>query len=76
MKLYCIFGRIRGEEAPELVTAWDEYTVESNPEGYREEFEKAKGTEAYEAVREIVVTVSEKAVLAAFATPVVEGTVS
>jgi len=40
MKIECLFI-IRDEHSgPELLVAWDEYTVDQNPEGYQKECDK------------------------------------
>ena len=46
MKLYVLFGQRKesydGEHAPELLLAWDEYSVEENGEGWERELEEMK----------------------------------
>jgi len=41
MILRCLFGQMREsyeeEHAPELLLAWDEYCVDTNPEGFEDE---------------------------------------
>ncbi len=46
MKIYCLFGQRKclypGQHAPELLEAWDEYSVEENPEGFAQAMQKAR----------------------------------
>jgi hypothetical protein len=34
--------RYEGEFGPEALVAWDEYSIDDNPDGFREEVEQAK----------------------------------
>ncbi len=43
MRITCLFGQRKSQpEAIELMVAWDEYCIDSNPEGFEEDCEKAK----------------------------------
>lgn len=41
MIVYSLWGLRKGESLPELMAAWDEYSVDSYSEGWRESCEKA-----------------------------------
>lgn len=60
--------RYPGEYMPNVVDAWDEYVLEDNWEGYQESLAKHKAREDsdYEAVRELIVTVPDEAILKLF----------
>jgi hypothetical protein len=67
-----------GEYAPELMIAWDEYCLDSNWDGWEEDKARAIrewGDDLVES-REMVVTISDDAIDALFAVPVVTATVA
>lgn len=41
MKVQAIFVLPKGATTPELATAWDEYSIDSWPEGFEEDVERA-----------------------------------
>jgi len=41
MKIECLFIVRNEQSGPELLTAWDEFSVDENPEGYQKECDKA-----------------------------------
>lgn len=68
-----------GQFMPNVVDAWDEYTLEDNWQGYEEALRKYTdlvGT-AYESVRELIVTIPDRSVTDLFDNqiPTVEGQV-
>ena len=74
MRMYCIWASPDGSwEAATLVTAWDEFAIDENPDGYAEELEKAK---AQGQVREVVVKVDDAALAKVFEVPELEGEVN
>lgn len=69
MKLYTLWGqrpnRYYGEHAPELLTAWDEFCVDENPEGWEEaqkEAISAAGDGAFATTKVIVIEVNQDSV--------------
>jgi hypothetical protein len=46
MKIHVLFGqrreRYEGEHAPEILCAWDEWSIEENPDGFSEAVELAR----------------------------------
>lgn len=65
-------------EYPELLEAWDEYSIDQNPEGFEEacdEAIKAVGTDV-EAIRYIDMFVAHQDIDKAFAPPVVTTQIS
>ena len=76
MKIYTVWGtRKHAPDDPELMTAWDEFSVDNNPEGYREDIKdqiEGWGSD-YHTHREIAVILPYAAVLAAFETPEIHG---
>ena len=80
MKFHMIIGKredlYEGENAPELLDAWDEYSVAENHEGYTEKLRSLEDSDGFEAVRVLIVKVPDEAVDKIFETPIVEGTVA
>lgn len=70
MKLHTIWRPpyVSGD-MPELFDAWDEWTIDANPEGYKEKLLKA-GPRA----RVLIVNIPEKAASGLFLDPEVTGT--
>jgi hypothetical protein len=58
------------ELMPNVVDAWDEYTMDSNPEGYQEALDKHRAKEGddyeYGGVRELIVELPQSAVTKLF----------
>ena len=69
MLIYTLWIWNEYDGSPELLTAWDEYTIDANPEGYHT---AKKGFEDNQDVREIVLQIPEGKITDAFASPVVE----
>lgn len=67
-----------GDDAPELIEAWDEYRIDDNPEGFADAFKQ--GREHYDpkdgTYRHITIKVSDHRIAAAFDAPEVNGEVS
>ena len=42
MRIFCIFVKHPSDDAPWIINAWDEWTIDSNPDGFTEAVEKAK----------------------------------
>jgi len=63
MKLYILFGqrecRYDGEFAPEALEVVDEYTMDENPEWFKEKKKEYRSNSFFSSVKEIVVNVSE-----------------
>ena len=78
MKLHCLFGLRKGYELPELMVAWDEYCVDSNPEGFEEDCEKAKESWGDDLVahRMIEVKIDEEQLRAQFTTGEMKGEIA
>lgn len=79
MRITCLLGirKSHPDGVPEVMVAWDEYCIDSYPEGFEEECEKAKkswGTDLL-AHRLVNIKVSESDLCAAFETPEISGTV-
>jgi hypothetical protein len=69
MRIYTVWGVRKGAaDEPELMVAWDEYCVDSNPEGFDEEVEKAIASWGSDllATRPITLTIPESLVKNAF----------
>ena len=64
MIIFALFGQRKehyeGEYAPELLLAWDEYSVEENKDGWEKELKKARAGNQDEMVsmRVIAITVN------------------
>lgn len=71
-------NRYPGEHAPNVVDAWDEYTLMDNWEGYNEALRKHQEMvpSEYEAVRELTITVPDIAVDSLFEIPIVDAEVA
>jgi len=80
MKIVCLFGRTRCEEntAPELLVAWDEYTLDCNPEGFEADCEKAKKSYGGDLVasRIVEIEVDEEELSALFAPANLKGKIT
>lgn len=78
MQIYTVWAtRKYASDEPELLTAWDEYSVDGNPEGFEEDVKKSidsLGTD-YLAHRVVVITIDSTLIDAAFLPVKVEGTV-
>jgi len=72
MKIHTIWGSRPDSEIPELLDSWDEYTIEENESGYAEAVKKAGTRTEFSAIRIVILNVPTKAVLAAFAAPVID----
>ncbi len=71
MVIKTLWGWRKSEDTPELMQAWDEYTVDNWPEGWTEACEKARaswGDDLY-SHREIDLVVNLDSILQAFAPP-------
>lgn len=67
-----------GQYMPNVVDAWDEFTLEDNWEGFETSLKKHEALAldgTYEGVRVLDVIVPDASVLALFQTPTVEGQV-
>lgn len=68
------------EDGPEMLMAWDEYTVDQNPEGYakawQEAYDAAKSDDSGFGVRHIDIRIPWAPVENAFLPATVEGVVS
>jgi hypothetical protein len=42
MKIFVIVAKIKGEDCPWIVNAWDEWTVDANHEGWHDAINEAK----------------------------------
>jgi hypothetical protein len=79
MKIYLIMGQYHcdypGQYAPNVMSAWDEYMIDSNEEGYHEDVKKYKDL-AHKGkltdVKVMIVEVPDAAVDALFEPPVVK----
>jgi hypothetical protein len=74
MKIHTLWAvRISSPDEPELVTAWDEYSVDANPEGWHKDV--AEGLDSWgsdlETHRFIDIEIPDKAVFDAFGTPTI-----
>jgi hypothetical protein len=78
MQIYTVWAtRVQDPDEPELVTAWDEYSVDNNPEGFDKDVEESLASwgDDLDQHRRIVITVPDKPILDAFRSVMVEGTV-
>ena len=71
-----IFGlfitRKHEKDIPELVDAWDEYTIEENPDGYQEAIRKWQGEEDVDSFAVVGFSASDQLLLnALYPDPVV-----
>ena len=78
-KMTLIFGmrkrNYEGEYAPELLDAWDEYTMTENYEGFNEKFNKFKRDPEFSEVRLMEIAIPEAAVYGLFEVPTLEASV-
>lgn len=78
MEIYTVWGvRKVSPEEPELVTAWDEYSVDNNPEGYDEDVRRGLASWGDDLLtfRAIRISIPDSAVQAAFGSTMIEGSV-
>lgn len=79
MRITVLLGLRRSEPsaAPEVMAAWDEYCIDSNPEGFEEECENAKKLWGDDLLdhRLVDIKVSERELRALFETPEIKGEV-
>lgn len=76
MIIHTLWGARHGESTPELMTAWDEYSVDNNREGFNDDCKRAIkswGDDLQDHRRYVDVEVSEDAFMAVFNTTLVEG---
>jgi hypothetical protein len=66
--IHTLWGARHGESMPELMAAWDEYSVDQNYEGWREDCERAIKSwgDDLQEKRYLDIDVSEQEVIAAF----------
>lgn len=77
MIIHTLWIARRGESTPELAVAWDEYTLDSNPDGFGEDCQRAiksYGSDLDEK-RYLDIDVNEDRIMAAFNTPMLSGQV-
>lgn len=78
MQVRLLFGQRKeqypGEYAPELMEAWDEYTLDDNWEGWEEAKAAAIASwgDDLVAAREIVINIADDAIDSVFLTPTIE----
>jgi hypothetical protein len=60
---------------PNVVDAWDEFTMEENPQGYYEALKKARKEHGVDAVRELQIELPQSAILDLYQTPHVRANV-
>ncbi len=81
MKLHILFGQRKqsyeGEYAPEVLTCWDEYAVDENPEGYEADIAKMREKYGSEmSAMEVIIKIDgDKIVRLLNKAPEIEGTV-
>lgn len=76
MILHTLWGARKGESTPELMVAWDEYSVDENRLGFDDECTRAtKSIIDLDEKRWIDIEVSEDALMRAFNTSRIGGTV-
>lgn len=75
MKIQCLFILRNGESGPELLTAWDEYTVMENAEGWTEDCEKALAAVKTDIVRHayVDIEVDDEELAAKLVSPCLKG---
>lgn len=74
MKLTTIWVSDQGYESCWLKDAWDEYSIDENPDGFASKLADAKKT--HKDVRVIEILVDEADISSCFRAPVVDGTVN
>jgi hypothetical protein len=70
MDIFATFATRKHEpDAPELVVAWDEYCIDSNPEGYAEDVQKSLASwgDDFDQARTIRLSIDDTTLLRAFA---------
>ena len=78
MILHTLWGARHDESTPELMVAWDEYSVDTNYEGFREDCERAIaswGADLSEK-RALDININEDLLMEAFAETHIDGTIS
>lgn len=61
MKLRCLFSCDDQNESPELILAWDEYSIDENEEGWSDALKKEKERLSIGAIPHAVVTLKVSA---------------
>jgi hypothetical protein len=69
MKLHMIFEATEDGDAAWLVDAWDEYSIDGNPEGYDAAVKKARADSVSGLIQILHTTLDDEAVLSAFQPP-------
>lgn len=76
-EVYLIMGlrhcRYEGEYAPEVLDAWDEYSLQENPRGYAERLKEFKSRSDFARVEEAIVEIDHEVVGRLFALPRIAG---
>lgn len=79
MDIHLIIAQYKGcplpNFMPNVIDAWDEFTLEDNWSGFAEAVEKAEASDNYEKVRTLIVNIPDDAVVNLFKTPSVKGRV-
>jgi hypothetical protein len=79
MDIHLIIVQYKGcpipQYMPNVVDAWDEYTLEDNWRGFEEALAKAKANDAYEEVKTAIVSIPANDILSLFDTPRIKGEV-
>ncbi len=81
MKIKCLFiVREPTDEIPELIAAWDEYSIDEHPEGWKEDCDQALETITKHypvgiTSRFITIDVSDSEIIAAMKAPTIPGKV-
>lgn len=72
-----MWGLRRGEQVPELMVAWDEFSVDSYSDGWREACEKARESWGRDLLefRYVKIDVDEDAIEKAFRPSTIQGDV-
>lgn len=74
MKIFVIAAKIEGEETPWIVNAWDEWTVDANPEGWHEAIDEAKKKASGAEIRTAQIEVHDSFLFDMFKPITVKGT--
>lgn len=77
-QIKCLFGMRKGIEVPELMVAWDEHSIDANPQGFYDDIEKSKKSWGDELVtsRLISVDINEDELVAMFEEKSISGKIS
>jgi len=75
VKIYCVLSKHPDIDMPWLVDAWDEWSVEENPEGLGTDVKNAKKKHPACEVRTAVIEVPDSFLTSVFELPVVKGDV-